>query len=149
MADPASLVGLGVGLISLGLQTYSGITTYLDAIDCRDEELLSVRRQNDALHNAIAEINKSLPRLSARQEFSAPAAAATCLTSCEMELKALQKLVAELAGSDTATPGRRKRMKQISKALMYAFDRPKLHRLETRLGQTVPVLQLALQTLNL
>ncbi|QLI69206.1 uncharacterized protein G6M90_00g063370 [Metarhizium brunneum] len=39
--------------VSFGFDIYDSITTYLDAVKCRSEELASVRERNKALKNLL------------------------------------------------------------------------------------------------
>ncbi|KID73349.1 hypothetical protein MBR_07225, partial [Metarhizium brunneum ARSEF 3297] len=72
--------------VSFGFDIYDSITTYLDAVKCRSEELAS-----------------SLFRVRT-QQVPPTAAVAECLISFEAELEALEDLVAKLAGRDAIEP---------------------------------------------
>lgn len=148
MADPLSLLGLAAGLVSLGLQTCSGITTYLGAIKCRAEDITSIRRQNDALNSVLQAIKPSLSRLPSDHQASV-AAVQSCFQSCETELKALKTLVDGLAQNNASNATVKDRIKGQAKKLSYPFNRQKLQQLESRLNQANAGLQLALQSLGL
>lgn len=148
MVDPLSVAGLVTGVISLGLQTYQGISTYLDAVQCRDEEIASVRRKNDSLHRALSAIKVSMSRLKQQNQLSTLTLTA-CHESCKAEIQALERFMAGILACDSISPEWIKRVKLQVKKLNYAFDRPKIQQLETRLDQTISVLQLALQSLGM
>ncbi|AEO69059.1 uncharacterized protein THITE_42560 [Thermothielavioides terrestris NRRL 8126] len=148
MADPLSVAGLATGVVSLGLQVYGGITSYLDALKCRKEDIASARQQVECLDKALQVVKTSLPQL--QQEHQAPTAAVRgCLDSCSRELKGLQTLIAELAGPDKATSGGKEKVQAFSKKLRYPFNRPKIELLEMRLRNANSTLQLALQALGM
>ncbi|KAK7972560.1 hypothetical protein PG988_006694 [Apiospora saccharicola] len=100
--DPVSLAASVAGLTSLGIQVTGGISTYLDALKCRDEELEAIRAR-------IRPSAIPLPR------------------SREHDLDALDDFVAQLAGSDRSAW--RLRLTDKYRALHFAFDRPKIREL--------------------
>ncbi|KXX81100.1 hypothetical protein MMYC01_204118 [Madurella mycetomatis] len=148
MSDPLSVIGLAAGLVSLGIQVSSGITKYLDALDCRGQDIASVRQQNKALEKSLAFISATLAQPSNQPEHDGSAVLRECLESCNMELKALNSLVADLADSGESTAGMRGRIKNQRKKLLYPFNRPKLEQLDRRLCRANQTLQLPLQTLS-
>lgn len=148
MADPLSVAGLATGLVSLGLQTYGGITKYIDALDCREQDIASIKQQNDSLRKTVQVVETSLAQLQCGHQRPT-AAARDCLGSCKNELQALDDLLAQLTGFGQPTTGRRNKIKSRGKKLLYPFSRPKLEQLETRLRNTNLTLQLALQALGM
>lgn len=146
----AELAGLLIGAVSLGLQTCSGISGYIDAVKCRGEEIVSVRQKNEALRQILAALNDLVVNSSAQHgSLKMVSEISKCVQYCEKALLALEKMAAELVGCNTSTSDWKHRVKHQAKRLSYAFDRPKLQQLEQRLDQTSSVLQLALQTLGL
>ncbi|KAK8070639.1 hypothetical protein PG997_010842 [Apiospora hydei] len=144
--DPLSLAASVVGLASFGLQVSGGISTYLDALKCREGELEAIRRQNAALRNTLAAIeatSTTIQHLSPR----AAAAAAQTISSCADDLSALELFVAHLSESDLSTW--RLRLKGKARKLHYVFDRPKINQLHTRIAQSKAALQLAVGQLEL
>ncbi len=142
---------LTAGLVSLGLQVGGGIKKYLDALDCRDQDIASVRQQNHALAATFRVIESSqvLPQLQPKHQEST-AAVQGCLDSCRAELNSLDRLVTDLAGSSTSTTvGRRDRIKARGKKALYPFNRPKLEELGKRLHSANASLKLSLQMLNM
>ncbi|KAK8018871.1 hypothetical protein PG991_008061 [Apiospora marii] len=145
MADPLSLAASVAGLVSLGLQVTSGITKYLDAVKCRDEELSEIRRQNGLLKDTLRIIEKTAAQL---DQVPPDVAAATqrIIESHHDSLNKLETLVAQLTSSDVGTW--RARLKDKAGKLHYAFDRPKLQELCCQAAQTQSALQLALEGLS-
>lgn len=143
MADPVSLAASIAGLISLGLQVTSGISNYIDAVNCRDQELRDVRQQNDLLKQTLVIIETTSSRL----EKWSPEITSVVKQSVEANkdsLNALESFVAQkLAGVDVGTW--RSRLGK----LHYAFDRPKLQQLCNRVSRTQSGLQLAIDGLGL
>jgi len=151
MADPLSVAGLAAGLVSLGLQVCGGVITYLDALDCREQDLVSLRQYHSSVHQTLQVVEASLGQLQQAHQGAADAAR-SCLDACHTELKGLETLLAELtSGTQPAGSGlrRRDKFKQEGKKLLYPFSRPKLEQLEARLQNANKALQLALQALGL
>ncbi len=151
MADPLSIVGLAAGLVSLGLQVGGGIKTYLDALDCREQDMASVRQQNDTLAATLRTIETLLiPSQLEPAHQKATEAVRDCLDSCRKELNSLSHLVTDLTGCSASTAvGRRDRIKAEGKRVLYPFTRPKLDELGKRLHSANATLQLSLQMLNM
>ncbi|RYP92826.1 hypothetical protein DL770_000997 [Monosporascus sp. CRB-9-2] len=148
MADPLSVAGLGIGVVSLGLQVSRGITTYMDALNCRDKDIASLRQQNDSLRKTLQVVETSLSQFQRDHRF-ATTVVHECLDSCKKELNALESLVADLTACDQSTTSRKNKFKNQGKKLLYPFSRPKVEHLEIRIYNANASLQLVLQTLGL
>jgi chromosome segregation ATPase len=148
MADPLSVAGLAVGVVSLGIQVVGAITTYTDALNCHETEIAPVRRQNDALKKSLEVVEALRSRFQPEHEVAA-IAVQECLESCKKELDSLERLVADLSDSDKATTSRKGKVKNKGKKLLYPFNRAKVEQLETRISSAHAILQLTLQTLGL
>lgn len=144
MAEAVGLAASVAGLVSLGLQVTGGIVTYLDALENRQDELASVKRQNDALSAALDIIQAATSRFQGQPHDHA---VQNNIQSCNAELQALEVLLAELANCDTSTW--RQRLRSTRKKLSYAFDRSKVHQMAQRLHHANEVLQLTLTGLGL
>lgn len=148
MSDPLSLAASAAGLVSLGLQVCGGITQYLDALDCREQDISSARQQNESLQKLFPIIESSLSQLRG-DHHEATAAAQDCLNACKTNLKALEDLLADLTGSCQAHGEKRIKVTSRGKKLFYPFKRSKLRELEEKLSRTNAALQLPLQALEL
>ncbi|KAK4147438.1 uncharacterized protein C8A04DRAFT_34148 [Dichotomopilus funicola] len=151
MTDPLSVAGLVAGLLSLGLQVSGGITQYIDALECREAEIASAKRQNDTLQTLLQVVNSSLIPLQ-REQPTVTLTVQHCVDVCNDELKKLGELVVKLAPQPPSPSGvdsQRSKWKAHGDKLRYPFSRPKLQQLEDRLRNANASLQLALQTLEL
>ncbi|KAK8124202.1 hypothetical protein PG999_004120 [Apiospora kogelbergensis] len=142
MAAEVGLAASVAGLLSLGIQLTSGITSFLDALENRQDELESARRQNVALTAALATIKTA--RFQNQQHNYA---IIQSTQSCEAELRAVESLLAELANCDTSTW--QKRLKNKKQKFSYAFDRKKVQLLVHRLQNANEILQLTISGLGL
>ncbi|KAJ3956031.1 hypothetical protein N0V92_007428 [Colletotrichum tropicale] len=142
MAEPVGITGTAAGLVSLGLQLYGEISSYLAAYKGRQQDLDFAKLQCDNLKRCIDAINSaSLPPTS-------DALTAT-LQSCQKEFDALNDLVKGLQGPFSPAATLSDKLREKGKKLKYPFQREGLRELKERLESTVPVLQLATQTLGL
>ncbi|KAH6894747.1 hypothetical protein B0T10DRAFT_536780 [Thelonectria olida] len=107
MADPLSVAGLGIGVVSLGLQVSGAIMAYIDALNCRDKDIASVKQQNSSLRKTLQIIETSLSQF---------------------------HLIADLTVCRQSTTSRENKFKNHGKKLLYPFSRPKAEKLEARLG---------------
>ncbi|KAH7141998.1 hypothetical protein EDB81DRAFT_899466 [Dactylonectria macrodidyma] len=148
MADPLSVTGLAIGVVSLGLQVSGAITTYIDALNCRDKDIASVRQQNDSLQKTLQALESLLSQFQ-RDHQVATTAVHECLGSCKKELNAMESLVAEVTACDQSASSRKNKFKNQGKKLLYPFSRRKVEELEIRISNANATLQLALQTLGL
>ncbi|KAK7923717.1 hypothetical protein PG985_007788 [Apiospora marii] len=149
MMDPLSGLGSVAGLVSLGFTVVDGIAKYVNAIAARSEELESTRRRNEVLRRTIAFVDGVLSQqgLSHQQKFD-PASVDETVESCKKELVNLENFVVELSGCDSTFSWRSK-LRDTRKKLTYAFERPRVEQLATKLDRTVQVIQLALHGLEL
>ena len=125
-----------------------GIAKYIDALDCREQEIASLRQQNNTLKKALQVVEASLSRFHPEHQASA-APALDCLDACKRELKAFDGLVVVFAGCGQRAAGRKEKIKSQGKKLLYPLNRPKLQQLESKLRNANATFQLALQALSL
>ncbi|KAI8626019.1 hypothetical protein F5Y19DRAFT_448661 [Xylariaceae sp. FL1651] len=144
MADPLSVGGLALGVVSLGIQVYSGVKTYIDAITARGDELASIQRRVRDLQSLLRTIQSVERKL--QQTATSPQLLTECLTHCETELQALHSFLVGLCGTST-TPGHdfAARIQEHAKKLSYYSHRKELSRLEMRLDKANQSLNTALE----
>ncbi|KAL2159562.1 hypothetical protein VTH06DRAFT_2131 [Thermothelomyces fergusii] len=140
MADP-------VGLVSLGLEVCRGIIQYVDALKSRKQDLSTAKQHGDDLQEILDSIKTYVGGLGSDSDDTVKSIY-PCLETCETEIRALNELIAELAGSDKATSVKDK-AKNTMKKVQYPFDRSKLQLFEERLRSSVRAMQVALLLLNL
>ncbi|KAF5713071.1 ankyrin repeat-containing protein [Fusarium mundagurra] len=147
MADPLSVAGLALAVVSLGLQVTGGITDYFDSLKSRDQDIASVMQQNDTLRKTLQIIESSISRFQ-NDHRTETEALRQFLDSSNEELRALESMVATLITNDQGTTGRRNTARNKGKKLLYPFHRPKLEQMATKLHHINATLQLGLQSLG-
>ncbi|KAH8203374.1 hypothetical protein TruAng_002469 [Truncatella angustata] len=95
MGDAVGAVGTAAGLVSLGLQLYNGISTYLDALESRKDDLKSAQAQLTNLRRSLAVVDDVLPQL-ALIRGSAVDTVSSSLEQCKAELSQLDIFVQKL-----------------------------------------------------
>ncbi|EXA31907.1 hypothetical protein FOVG_16787 [Fusarium oxysporum f. sp. pisi HDV247] len=148
MADPLSVAGLALAVVSLGLQVTVSITDYFDSLKSYDQDIASIEQQNDTLRKTLQVIESSISRFQ-NDHRTATEALRQCLNSCKEELKALESMVATLITDNQGTAGRKNKARNKGKKLLYPFHRPKLEQIATKLHHINATLQLGLQSLGL
>ncbi len=147
MSDPVSLAGTAVGVVSLGLILCQGLTDYLQALECRKEDIESTSRQVDCLRSALNVINVALPNLPSDHQ-NAGHVVEECLHLCEEEIKRLSDKLNELKDQSHSDSFNQKLRLQAQK-LAYPFKRGSLRRLEDSVVKINRILSTALQAIGL
>ncbi|KAF9771513.1 hypothetical protein IL306_010836, partial [Fusarium sp. DS 682] len=148
MAEPVGITGTAVGIVSFGLQLYTGISEYLDAIKTRDEDLRQAYQYVKDLRTSLIAIEDAMNGIN-DHHTTAKNAVEECKTSCETELKALEKLLYDLKGSPVDPADGIAQAKSSIRKLSYPFKKKNISRLEERLNSTNNVLKMAMLALQL
>ncbi|KAI3574497.1 hypothetical protein IWW34DRAFT_705998 [Fusarium oxysporum f. sp. albedinis] len=148
MADPLSVAGLALAVVSLGLQVTVSITDYFDSLKSRDQDIASIIQQNGMLRKTLQVIETSISRFQ-NDHRTASEALRQSLDSCKGELKGLESMVATLITDEQGTTGRANKARNKGKKLLYPLHRPKLEKIATKLHHINATLQLGLQSLGL
>lgn len=149
MADPLSVVGLAAGLVSLGIQVADGISSYLDAIKSRSDEIASVERNLTGIKLILAELESVCSQTQAQQPASGKLK--RCIEACTAELAYFDDLSSIIQGG-TGNPDAklRQRLRGKHQQLVYSLKhRPRVERLESRIRKLHGSLQTSLQAVVL
>lgn len=150
MADPISLLGTAVGVASLAIQLSSGISSYIDALRCREEDLKSIKRRFQSFRASIAAIEAIEQRLCSESLTIPPQLPLVkCIQVCKDELVALTNFWEKFNQQTSRTTGFGDRIRVKAWEISYPFCRDDLSRLEARLGQATQILNTSLQTIQL
>lgn len=146
MSDPFSIAASAAGLAGFGLKTCTAVTSYLDAIKSRSQEIERARQEAQTMHRLLTTIDTSTNKISSSHESSISGLRA-CMETCKLDIAALETLVSELAGcaSVDQDSGVWFNMKEQGKKLTYPFHRSKLDKLQAQLSKVTDSLQMALQ----
>ncbi|KAJ9151363.1 hypothetical protein NKR23_g3021 [Pleurostoma richardsiae] len=145
MADPAGSVA---GFISLSLDLYDRISTYLNAIKSRDADITTATQRCDTLRAAVSVIQSTIPKLPS-SDPAAAAAANNAVDACLTRARELQSFVDELDVAVGSGDNYREVVRATKTKMLYPFRRDTLLLLETRLDMLNSSLGIALQVLGL
>lgn len=148
MADPLSLTGTAVGVVSLGIQVCHGLFNYLQTVRGRHKEVQDGITEARALLDIFQSINEVLPDFE-KQDRETAALLLSCLTRNESRVLELKKTLDNLKQSvDPATDVKGK-MKRSAKALAYPFREENMRQLQNSANRLLQGLQLGMQVAGL
>ena len=148
MAEPVGITGTAVGIVAFGLQLYKGISQYLDAVKGRDDDLGQARKHAKKLQITLNGIQCAIPRV---KDGCAEAQEVVkeCMSSCEVELRALEVLLDELQGPLVLEKEPFARARESIRKWSYPFRKGDIEKVEKKLNATNWVLQTALSVMQL
>jgi hypothetical protein len=147
MADPLSVAGSVVGIISLGIQVCRGLVSYLRLIQGRQQEIASHLREVHSLASVFHVLNDALPSL-ARYRRGDAVVIGQCLLDCKEQLVDLQLLILKLRGPPNPSDVKRM-MKQAGRAVLYPFREGELAAIHRSLQSLNQNLSLAINIASL
>ncbi|KLO97436.1 Uncharacterized protein LW93_3414 [Fusarium fujikuroi] len=148
MADPVGITGTAIGVISFGLQLYTGITQYLDAVKGRDEDLQRAKQYVNAFQASLKVLGDTILKVNDEQA-AAKHVVQDCKISCEAELTALDALLNDLKGPQIPSDDPISKVKGSLQKWSYPFKQRNLSRLEERLESANSIIKLSLSALHL
>ncbi|KAF5551406.1 hypothetical protein FMEXI_3524 [Fusarium mexicanum] len=143
----AEAAGTALGIISFGLQLYTGLSEYLDAVKGREEDLLQAKNNAKTLQCSLKAIEDTMSQVNGNAMTQD--AVEECKSSCESELKALHKLLNDLQGKPIDPADPITKVRSSMQKWSYPFKKKNIARLEERLKSANNVLQTALSALQL
>ncbi|KAF5598039.1 hypothetical protein FPCIR_3312 [Fusarium pseudocircinatum] len=143
----AEAAGTAIGIISFGLQLYTGLSEYLDAVKGREEDLLQAKNNATTLQYSLKAIEDTLSKVN--DNTIAQDAVEECKSSCESELTALHKLLNDLQGKPINPSDPVSKARSSMQKWSYPFKKKNIARLEERLKSANNVLKTALSALQL
>ncbi|RYC82459.1 hypothetical protein BFJ63_vAg14639 [Fusarium oxysporum f. sp. narcissi] len=144
----AEAAGTAIGIISFGLQLYTGLSEYLGAVKGRDEDLLQAKNNAKTLQCSLKAIGEAISKVNGNNAL-AQDAVEECKNSCKAELKALGTLLTDLKGPPVNPVGPFAKARSSMHKWSYPFKKKNIAKLEDRLMSTNNVLKTALSALQL
>lgn len=149
----AEVLGTVVGVVSLGMQLSSGVMTYLDGIQCREEDIDSTKRRCRSMEALLKEIENLRLRLQPPTALANANGIALeeSMSSAEAELSLLADFMVKICPSDALTSPKSAivKIREQKSKWLYPFRRDHLHRLDNRLEAANKALEAALQLAGL
>lgn len=148
MAEAFGLVASAGGIVSLGLQVYEGVASYVEGVKDRKPELSAISKQANILQDIVNALHVAAPRIDDILTVNRPPLLAS-LKTVETELSALKLFLGSLQDVPNQSSSIASRLKEQKRKLSYPFHRPTLEKLQKRLESANNALQLSLQLVNL
>lgn len=148
MAEAIGLAASAAGLLSLGLQVYDGIASYIHDFNGRGSDLSAISTRAENLKASIRELQQTLPRITSKHSVGGTAAI-PALRTADAELQALKSFLDELQGPPAQSASIRTTIREQKKNLVYPFRRPTLEKLERTLESANSALRTGIQSLEL
>ncbi|KAL9100680.1 MAG: hypothetical protein Q9163_003967 [Psora crenata] len=148
MADPLSVAGSVVGLISLGIQVTQSLVNFYNAYETRDSELLHMIKRLDSLLDIFQCLKKTLlDRHYQADERSLIESIETSIKSCEELIQGLQDECQKF--SKTSSLGVKAAVRVAGRRVTYPFRRSTLQKLDEDIDEIRANLSSALNVLQL
>ncbi|KAI1349286.1 hypothetical protein F5Y01DRAFT_187508 [Xylaria sp. FL0043] len=148
MAEALGIAGSVAGIVSLGLELSTRISTYIDAVKRCDEEISAVYVQAESLQRFLDVLKNAIPDLTVKHQ-SASDAVLEALKPVERELQALKDFVDKLAVSTGQPQSLKSNLKHAKKKMTFPFHRDNFEALQKRLDRANVALDAATHTLGL
>ncbi|KAF3000519.1 hypothetical protein E8E14_007288 [Neopestalotiopsis sp. 37M] len=148
MAEAFGLAASAAGIVSLGLQVYEGVASYVEGVKDRKPELSAISKQANALQAVVKTLQVAAPRIDATLTNN-ELPLFSSLKTVEEELWALKLFLNSLQDVSGQSSKIVSVLKEQKKKLVYPFHRPTLEKLQKRLESANSALQTSLQVVNL
>ncbi|KAH7140299.1 hypothetical protein B0J13DRAFT_557494 [Dactylonectria estremocensis] len=148
MADPISLVGTAVGVISLGIQVCQGLYSYVDSVRGRHKDLDAASSHIQHLIRVFQSLQSLIPRLEALPNLDATTTNTlqSCINQSDEGIKELQELFNSL--QDSPLQDVKGKLKNAGRALTFGLRRVDLSKMQHKVDSLVTTTELALQIIN-
>jgi chromosome segregation ATPase len=151
MADPISLTGTAVGVLSLGIQVCNILYDYVAAIQDRNKELEAASHQIQHLACVFQTLQGLVPKVQSLPQFNASALATLnrCLKDTQDQVLQLQAFLQSLQNAGAESKDLIRKLKDAGRKITYAFHRDQLNCLQDRVTSLTVTVQLAIDTIHL
>ncbi|KAF7558218.1 hypothetical protein G7Z17_g206 [Cylindrodendrum hubeiense] len=148
MADPISLVGTAIGVVSLGIQVCQGLYSYVDSVRSRHKDLDAISFEIQHLILVLQSLKSLIPRLEALPNLDVTAinSLQSCIHQSEQGIKDLQALFDLL--QDSPQQDTKGKLKNAGRALTFGLHHANLSKMQERVNSLVTTTELALQIIN-
>lgn len=123
MADPLSVTGSAVGVVSLGLEVFKGLTSFISKYRSSDKEINDILSKIDSLRCILESLSSTLtdadglkaPPLSSKFE-----SALRTIESCNERIRQLEKFLGKLQRSPVSRTSQK--LKETMNRALYALQ---------------------------
>lgn len=147
MADPLSITGVAIGLVSLGLEVCQGLTKYYESWKTHDDDIRRALEKIDSLHSTL----RALERILNQPDFSSLSTVQnvqSIIVPFQTGINEVQDIL-DKCRSTTAGLNSKDKLHSIRKKALYPFKRDTLQSLEASVAQLHGTLNTAVQVVVL
>ncbi|ETS81622.1 hypothetical protein PFICI_06624 [Pestalotiopsis fici W106-1] len=148
MAEAFGLAASAAGIVSLGLQVYEGVASYVEGVKDRKTELSAILKQANTLQAIVNALQVAAPRIDAILSIH-ESPLLPSLKTVEEELWALKLFLGSLQNTDSQPKDVLATLKEQKRKLTFPFHRPTLNKLQKKLESANNALQTSLQVVEL
>lgn len=146
----AEILGTVVGVVSLGLQVCSGLTKYLDGIQCQKDDVAATARHCQSTQTFLSQLASYKDRITTvTGTEEAFASLAQAMSVADTELRLLGDFLDKICGKAVPSGSSSSAFEKVQKKLRYPFRRDHLELLDGRLATANEALQTALQVVDM
>jgi hypothetical protein len=149
MADPISLAGTAVGVLSLGIQVCKGICDYIAITQGRNDDLALASAQIMNLKSVFEILNVSMSQKNLLPKLNVEALRTLqrCMSDIAQGVNHLQKILKSIEISDVENS--KAKLKQFGQKVTYSFRQSKLSSMQARVESLMSIASLAFHLVNL
>ncbi|KAH7129067.1 hypothetical protein EDB81DRAFT_808661 [Dactylonectria macrodidyma] len=149
MADPISLVGTAVGVISLGVQVCQGLYSYVESVQSRRKDLEVASYEIRHLIQAFQSLESLIPRLEALPSLDVTTIDTlhSCITQEYERIKDLHEVLESF--QDLPQQDGKGKLKNAGRALKFGIRRDDLSKMQGKVNSLITTTELSLQVINL
>ncbi|KAI0547162.1 hypothetical protein F4679DRAFT_555052 [Xylaria curta] len=144
MAEAFGIAASVAGIVSLGLELFKGISTYIDAVRGCGEEISAIQLQIQTFQSSLSILKNSIPNLSSKHQAAGDMVLGA-LRAAELELQALNNFVEKLGSHSSQSHN----LLLTTKRMTFVFHQRNLETLQKRLDRTNMSLDAATRALGL
>ncbi|KAH7120525.1 hypothetical protein EDB81DRAFT_861623 [Dactylonectria macrodidyma] len=149
MADPLSVAGSAVGIISLGIQVFRGLYDYIGSVQNRDKDLVAASDQISNLIRIFQALDDLVPKIQQLPSTDSKAIQSLqkCVQDSEQGINELRVLLESL--HNTPANNIKAKLKNTGKLLAFGVRRDDLLRMQEKVLALTATSEFALQVINL
>ena len=146
MAEPLSVAGSAVGVVSLAITICQGVLSYYNSWDTQDQNIIDAKEKIESLRNNLLALREILPKISSSSAIAAQVE--HCVLSCEEGTARLEKFL-EKCLKNPAPLTLRDRLRDCRQRAIFPFRQSSLDSLKEIVRDLEGNLGTALQVLRL
>ncbi|KLP13062.1 Uncharacterized protein LW94_11623 [Fusarium fujikuroi] len=147
MAEAFGIASGAFGTVSLGLQLFKEISTYLNSVEGRNEDLERAKNYARDFQSSLIAL-ETWASNTGISDVDLERAISQGQVNCAVAINDLSKMASNLKGQDPIPHSRTSKTRSLIVKLQYPFKKQNLENLEKQLFNTISILHFALTILK-